>query len=266
MTGVQARLQTPGASLLAQRDIDAEFRSVFIANAKTGLEPVAEVADLSVLAGRRFTFGSESSTSGRLMPAYFLSEAGIDPEADLAGRPGFSGSHDATIDLVQSGSYEAGALNQQVWQARKDAGTVDLDAVVEVFTTPTYADYHWLGGPGLDERMGAGFTDQLRGALLALDGSTPEEAEVLEAYGAGALVPTEAAHYDRIEEIGRALVETRDLHPREAVRALADRVLAATGGELVDDATVLCLDWHGDHGRDRETQHGAEQGRASGRA
>ena len=185
------------------------------------------------------------------MPAYFLSEAGIDPEADLAGRPGFSGSHDATIDLVQSGSYEAGALNQQVWQARKDAGTVDLDAVVEVFTTPTYADYHWLGGPGLDERMGAGFTDQLRGALLALDGSTPEEAEVLE---------------DRIEEIGRALVETRDLHPREAVRALADRVLAATGGELVDDATVLCLDWHGDHGRDRETQHGAEQGRASGRA
>jgi len=67
-------------------------------------------------------------------------------------------------------------------------------------------------------------------------------------------------------DVPAALVETRDLHPREAVRALADRVLAATGGELVDDATVLCLDWHGDHGRDRETQHGAEQGRASGPA
>jgi phosphonate transport system substrate-binding protein len=205
LTGVQARLQTPDAQLLAQRDIDAEFRSVFIANAKTGLEPVDDVAALTAFAGARFTFGSESSTSGRLMPSYFLTEAGVDPEADFAGKPGFSGSHDATIDLVQSGSYEGGALNLQVWEARKAAGTVDLDTVVEVFTTPTYADYHWLGGPELDERMGDGFTDELRDALLALDGSTAEERDVLDAYGAGALVPTKAANYDRIEEIGRML-------------------------------------------------------------
>ena len=57
--------------------------------------------------------------------------------------------------------------------------------------------------------------------------------------------------------------ETRSLHPREAVRALADRILAATGHALSDDATVLCLDWHGDHGRDRNSLHGAEQVRAS---
>ena len=57
--------------------------------------------------------------------------------------------------------------------------------------------------------------------------------------------------------------DTRSLHPREAVRALADRVLAATGHELSDDATVLCLDWHGGHGRDRESMHGADQSRAS---
>jgi serine phosphatase RsbU (regulator of sigma subunit) len=60
-----------------------------------------------------------------------------------------------------------------------------------------------------------------------------------------------------------AIAETRSLHPREAVRALADRVLEATGNALEDDATVLCLDWHGEHGRDRDSIHGADQGRSS---
>jgi len=56
---------------------------------------------------------------------------------------------------------------------------------------------------------------------------------------------------------------TRALHPREAVRVLADRVLDATGHELSDDATVLCVDWHGGHGRDRGSVRGAERGRVS---
>lgn len=205
LTGVQARLQTPGATVLAQRDIDADFRSVFIANTGAGVEPVEAVADLAVLAGRRFTFGSESSTSGRLMPEYFLGEAGVDTSQDLVGQPGFSGSHDKTVDLVESGSYDAGALNAQVWEARKKAGTVDLDKVREVFTTPAYHDYHWVSGPEVDDRFGDGFTGDLRAALLALDGSTQAERELLEAYGAGAIVPTEVAHYDEIEQIARKL-------------------------------------------------------------
>ncbi len=205
LTGVQARLQAPGAVLLAQRDIDAEFRSVFIANADTGLAPVDDVAGLAALRGTRFTFGSESSTSGRLMPEYFLAEAGVDSRVDLAGEPGFSGSHDKTIDLVEAGSYEAGALNEQVWDARVEAGTVDGAKVVEVFRTPTYHDYHWIAGPELDDRLGDGFTEELRDALLSLDGSDAGETDVLERYGAGALVAAEPEDYAEIEEIARKL-------------------------------------------------------------
>jgi len=205
LTGVQARLQTPGATLLAQRDIDAKFRSVFIAHADAGIEPVDDVAGLTAFEGTRFTFGSESSTSGRLMPEFFLAEAGVDSADDFAGQPGYSGSHDATIDLVEAGSYEGGVLNVQVWEARNEAGTVDRDKVVEVFTTPVYSDYHWLGGPGIDDRLGEGFTEELRGALLDLDGSTPQEESVLEKYGAEKLIDTDAESYDRIEEIGRQL-------------------------------------------------------------
>jgi serine phosphatase RsbU (regulator of sigma subunit) len=60
-------------------------------------------------------------------------------------------------------------------------------------------------------------------------------------------------------DLAQSIADTRMLHPREAVRDLADRVLAVTGGVLADDATVLCLDWIGGHGRDRRTVHGADR-------
>jgi phosphonate transport system substrate-binding protein len=205
LTGVQARQQVPDAALLAQRDVDATFRSVFIVNKSSGVGKLTSVRDLAALRSKRFTFGSESSTSGRLMPEYFLAQAGVTSTEDFAGPPGYSGSHDKTIDLVQSGSYEAGALNVQVWQDRLKAGTVDLDRVQEVFTTPSYHDYHWMAGPGVDARLGAGFTDRLRTALLDLDGSDPGEQAVLDRYGAKSLVPTAPQNYDQIEEIARQL-------------------------------------------------------------
>lgn len=204
LTGVQARLQTPGAEVLAQRDIDGEFRSVFIAHRRTGITPFSDVRSLAAFRDRRFTFGSQSSTSGRLMPEYFLAEAGVGAH-ELTGEPGYSGSHDKTIDLVESGSYDGGALSIQVWQARKEAGTVDLDKVVEVFTTPAYHDYHWTSGPQVDDRFGAGFTERLRQALLDLDGSDLEEVRILDAYGATRVVPTKEANYERIEQVARQL-------------------------------------------------------------
>jgi phosphonate transport system substrate-binding protein len=148
LTGVQARLQTPGARVLAQRDIDAEFHSVFIVNASTGLEPGDDVEDLDALRGLRFTFGSESSTSGRLMPQHFLDQAGV-AEDDFAGAPGFSGSHDKTIDLVESGSFEAGVLNEQVWTSRVAAGDVDQDRVKLFLRTPaiTTTTGSWVPRP-----------------------------------------------------------------------------------------------------------------------
>ncbi len=205
LTGVQARLQTPGAVLIAQRDIDDAFQSVFIANAAAGLQPLNDVQQLSVLKGKRFTFGSESSTSGRLMPEYFLDQAGITSDKDFSGPPGYSGSHDKTIDLVTAGTYDAGALNLQVWKTRKEKGTVDLSKVNEIFTTPSYHDYHWIAGPNTNQRFGAGFTDKLTGALTSLDVNDPEQAKLLGLYGAKSFIPTKAENYREIEQIGRKL-------------------------------------------------------------
>jgi phosphonate transport system substrate-binding protein len=200
LTGVQARLQTSGAVPVAQRDIDAEFHSVFVVNAATGLAPSD---DLTPLAGRRFTYGSETSTSGRLMPAYFLREQGVDPEG-FPGGPGFSGSHDATLALVAAGTYEAGVLNEQVWTSRSQEGAVD-PAVVLYARTPAYHDYHWLLGPSAVERLGEDLPRRLTEYFTALSADDPDDGEVLDLFGAGSFIGTEAANYEQIEEIGRDL-------------------------------------------------------------
>ncbi|MFM9040926.1 MAG: phosphate/phosphite/phosphonate ABC transporter substrate-binding protein, partial [Vulcanococcus sp.] len=132
LTGVQARLQKPNARVLAQRDIDVSFKSIFIANTRSGLKPVRNIDGLRELKGRRFTFGSESSTSGRLMPQYFLAQAGVKLKDFAGGAPGFSGSHDATIALVQSGAYDAGAVNEQVWRASLHNGKANRAKVMAI--------------------------------------------------------------------------------------------------------------------------------------
>lgn len=203
VTGIQARLQVPGAEAVAQRDIDEAFHSVLIANINTGLSPIDTTEDLAALKGRTFTFGSESSTSGRLMPQYFLTEAGV-ALSDFKGEPGFSGSHDATIKLVTSGTYEVGALNEQVWLDRLAAGEVDESKVQAIWQTPSYYNYHWVvNSESLNERYGEGFTDKIQAAFLALDASDPEQAEILDLFGADKFIETENDNYAPLEAVGR---------------------------------------------------------------
>ena len=209
LTGVQARLQTPGARVLAQRDIDAEFTSVFIANGASGLRPFTSADQLVELKGRRLAFGSESSTSGRLMPQYFMGENGVKPDDLAGGGPGFSGSHDATIAVVQSGAYEVGALNEQGWRSNVKDGRVDPDKVKVIWRTPPYVDYHWVVHPDLDVRFGDGFTDNLQSTLLELSAETENGAAILELFGAERFIPAEDDDYVMIETVGRQLGKIR---------------------------------------------------------
>ena len=209
LTGVQARLQTPGAKVLAQRDIDAKFTSVFIANVASGLRPFSKSDQLTNLKGRRLSFGSESSTSGRLMPQYFMSQNGVNTDELAGGAPGFSGSHDATIAVVQSGAYEVGALNEQVWKSNVEDGRVDPNKVSVIWRTPPYVDYHWVARPDLDERFDRGFTNKVQTALLAITADTPRGETILELFGATEFIPAQNSDYDKIEAVGRQLGKIR---------------------------------------------------------
>lgn len=198
LTGVQARIQVPGAHAIAQRDIDEQFHSVFIVNKSS------DIQDLAGLKGHTFTFGSESSTSGRLMPQFFLDKAGVKLD-DFKGKHGFSGSHDKTIKLVAAGAYEAGALNEQVWKTYVKNSAPELDQVRLIWTSPAYHDYHWVLHPAAAKRYGADFADKVRAALLKLDASNPEHKAVLDLFGATRFIPTDDANYGQIEAVGRQI-------------------------------------------------------------
>jgi len=209
LTGVQARLQKPNARVLAQRDIDVSFKSIFIANTRSGLKTVRNIDGLRELKGRRFTFGSESSTSGRLMPQYFLAQAGVKLKDFAGGAPGFSGSHDATIALVQSGAYDAGAVNEQVWRASLHNGKANRAKVMAIWKSPGYPDYHWIAQGNLDQRFGKGFTTKLQKAILSWRRSDPQQKVILGLFGAQQFIPASPGEYTRIEQVGREIGKIR---------------------------------------------------------
>tara|TARA_B100000579_G_scaffold168448_1_gene137139 strand:+ start:80 stop:991 length:912 start_codon:yes stop_codon:yes gene_type:complete len=205
LTGVQARLQTKGSKVLVQRDIDEKFHTLFIANKKTLIKKINNINGLKSLKGKRFTFGSESSTSGRLMPQYFLNKAGVQLKDFKGGTPGFSGSHDATLMLVQSGSYEAGALNEQVWDSNLKRGRIDSSKVYVIWKTPSYYDYHWVVQGNLDKKFRKDFTKDLTNVFLSLNAKSKKQKKILNLFGAKKFIKSRNENYNKIEKIGRKL-------------------------------------------------------------
>ncbi len=204
LTGVQARMQSPGAQAIAQRVNDAKFHSKFIVRAAEEYADLEGPEDLTGRAGdMTITFGSESSTSGHLMPRHYLREAGIDAGTDFRTAPGFSGSHDRTWQLVEAGSYDLGALNEDVWNRAVEDGRVDMEKVREFYTTPDYFDYNWTARGDLDAVYGDGFTEEVRAALLALN--PQEHGEILELFSTEGFIATENGNYRAIEEVAREL-------------------------------------------------------------
>jgi phosphonate transport system substrate-binding protein len=191
-TFVQANVRSKGKVIpLVQRLEDASFRSVFITTDKG-------VNKLEDLKGKTLSFGSESSTSGHLMPRSYMLAAKITPETDLK-RIAFSGAHDATVAAVQGGKVDAGALNISVWEKLSNAGKVDSSVRV-FYTTPPYYDYNWTVRSDMNPKLRKKITD----AFLALDKKTPEGKEILELQKASRFIPTEAGNYRNLEAVARA--------------------------------------------------------------
>ncbi len=192
-TFVQASVRSGGKIVpLVQREEDTRFRSVFIAS-----DPAIQT--LADLKGRDLSFGSQSSTSGHLMPRSFLLQAGIDPDRDLR-KVAYSGAHDATIAAVAAGKVQAGALNISVWEKFVAEGKVDTGKVRVFYTTPPFYDYNW----SVHADMPAALRDKIAAALLALNRDTPEGKEVLDAQRATRFVPTQASNYKGIEAAAKS--------------------------------------------------------------
>jgi len=191
-TFVQVNQKTGNAIPLVQREQDAQFTSKFI----TSDPNVKSLADLK---GKSFAFGSISSTSGSLMPRYFMLQDNIKPETYFS-RVAYSGAHDATAAWVQAGKVDAGVLNASVWQKLVDSGKVDTNKVKVFATTPTYFDYNWTVRGTLDPVL----AEKLKQAFLALDPAKPADKAILDLQAASRFIATKPENYKGIEDAARA--------------------------------------------------------------
>ena len=193
-TYVQARLRSNGGvEPIVQRAEDEKFTSRFIVPIDS---PAKTLADLK---GKNFAFGSPSSTSGHLMPRYYLKRDGIDPDKDFKA-VAFSGAHDATVAFVASGRADGGVLNASVWDKLVESGNPNAAKVRVIAVTPPYYDYNWTVRPGLD----AALTTKLTRAFLKLDPANPEHKEIMALQRASKFIPTKASNYDSIESAAKA--------------------------------------------------------------
>jgi phosphonate transport system substrate-binding protein len=192
-TFIQAQQRSGGKAIpLVQREEDAQFKSVFI----TTDPAIKTIGDLK---GRTVSFGSQSSTSGHLMPRSFLLAAGVDPDRDFK-RVGYSGAHDATVAAVASGKVDAGALNISVWEKFVADKKVDPAKVRVFYTTPAYYDYNWT----VHADMPAAQREKLAQAFLDLNKDSAQGREILDLQRATRFVPTRADNYKGIESAARS--------------------------------------------------------------
>ncbi len=193
-THVQASLRSGGKIIpIAQREEDTRFQSVFIAKTDSGIKTLADMK------GKDISFGSQSSTSGHLMPRSFLLEAKIDPEKDFK-RVAYSGAHDATIASVVSGRVAAAALDMTVWKKFVDEKKVDTAAVNVFYTTPPYFNYNW----SVHADMPAAMREKITKALLDLNSNNPEGKEILQLNRATRYVPTKPENYKGLESAAKS--------------------------------------------------------------
>jgi phosphonate transport system substrate-binding protein len=180
-----------GVIPLIQRDQDQNFHSLFITNPDSGIKSLTD------LKGHSFAFGDVNSTSGHLMPEYFMREAKID--SDVITRATYTGGHDTTALAVANKKVDAGALDETIYQKMVKDGKLESAKAVVFYTTPPFFDYVWAARKGIDAKIAETFS----AAFLKLDTSNPEQKPILEFLRATRYVRAEDSDYDKLRQAAK---------------------------------------------------------------
>ena len=180
-----------GVRPLVQRERDQNFHSVFIAQPRSGINSLAD------LKGHSFAFGDVNSTSGHLMPAFYMRAAKVDP--GVLARALYTGGHDATALAVANGKVDAGAMDELVFASMTKSGKITPDQVKVFYTTPAFFDYVWAARKGLDPKLSDGFAS----AFLKLDASNPESKVLLDLLNATKYMRADDSSYDNLRQAAR---------------------------------------------------------------
>jgi phosphonate transport system substrate-binding protein len=193
LSGVRARQLVPGSQAIAQGAEDREFKSYFIAHHSAKLSASSEFP--KAIVGKTFTFGSKGSTSGRLMPEYYIRQQLNAAPRELFKAVGFSGDHSLTINQVQAGAFQVGVVNYKVWDSMLAAGKINTDKVSVIWQTPQYPDYQWTIRAKLDQTFGAGFSKKIQQALIEM-----KDPQLLKQFPRSAFINAKNSDYQPIKD------------------------------------------------------------------
>jgi len=180
-----------GVVPLVQRERDQAFHSLFITQQGS---PIHSLADLQ---GHTFAFGDVNSTSGHLMPAYFMRQQGV--AQDVIEKAIYTGGHDATALAVANKKVDAGALDELVFKRMIKEGKLTESQVRVFYTTPPFFDYVWAARRGLDPALAEAFAN----GMLKLDEQDAEQKAILNLLNATKYVRAQDASYDPLRQAAK---------------------------------------------------------------
>lgn len=191
---VRVRRRTGGASLsLGMRDSDRDFRSRLLVRRGAGVTGPAD------LAGRRLAVGSRDSTQARILPLWFLQQAGVDLarvtlvpfDTDL-GKHGDTGTSELDVlKALHEGAADAGVVGDLIWVTEQGAGRVDPGKVAAVWTTPPFDHCMFDALPGLAPAKRVGFDR----AIFGMRWEVPAHRRLLELEGLKRWMPPREEGY-----------------------------------------------------------------------
>jgi phosphonate transport system substrate-binding protein len=166
-----------GAEPLVMRDVDSRFVSHFIVRSDAQGEALEDFRGALL-------FGPRLSTSGHLMPRYFLEKRGIEA-AEFFGELRHTSGHDETVQQVLDGRAEIGAVNSEIMRSMLGDGRLPQGTLRVLEITPPFANYVWAVHESMDPEVKA----RLQLAFLGLDIVEPSHRAILDLQGAGGFMP-----------------------------------------------------------------------------
>jgi phosphonate transport system substrate-binding protein len=190
---VKVHLRTNGACrALALRDVDADFKSVFVARTDSGLKSLADVR------GKRLALGSADSGQAAILPVEYLHQAGVDADRDCqvlrfdldVGKHGDTGTSELEVlKALRDNQADVGAIGDATWAKQLAEGKVDPNRVRAFWTSPGYCHCNFTVLADFPEPVGRQWTE----SLLAMRYDDPKWRELMDLEGLKRWLPADAS-------------------------------------------------------------------------
>ena len=182
------------AEPLVMRDIDLKFTSYFLASGNSNLKNIKDFK------GKTLSFGSKLSTSGHLMPRYFMMQEGVIPETFFS-KIIYSGAHDKTALLIRDGKADIGVSNSKVIDNMYSTGELKTKDVKIIKTSPPYPDYVWAVQNYLPQSL----KNSLRDTFTSLLYSDEMDRPLLNNVSSKLFIKADMADFKPLEDIAYKL-------------------------------------------------------------